>query len=306
VIQPQGQTVSAGGDASFVVGATGTDPLAFQWRLNGADLTGATSTNLTLTNIQSADAGDYAVVAANACGSVTGTVAYLLVTQPGVPASITVQPQSRTNVVGTTATFTVRATGTAPLTYQWRFNNATLAGATSTNLVFSAVQLGDAGDYCVVAANVRMIDDAVAAHTGAALQTQVDVAPVGDVTGEETRVGTFAFSQPEFRVLEDGLPLAAVTVTRTDGNKGAVGLRIALSDGTARFADGDYAGTSLYLQLGDGEISQTVNFAAVLNDDAEVETDETLVLTLSLQAGAPPGAQIGAQNQTVLIIVDNE
>lgn len=37
---------------------------------------------------------------------------------------ITTEPQSRTNVVGTDATFTVLATGTGPLAYQWRFNTA--------------------------------------------------------------------------------------------------------------------------------------------------------------------------------------
>jgi uncharacterized protein (UPF0147 family) len=181
-----------------------------------------------------------------------------------------------------------------------------LSAAEEISRIQGLAQGSIADDLTRVAANVRVIDDAVAAYTGAALQTQVDAAPVGDVTGEETRVGTFAFSQPEFRVLEDGRPLTAVTVTRADGNKGPVGLRIALSDGTARFADGDYAGTSLGLQFGDGEISQTVNLGAVLKDDAEVETDETLLLTLSLQSGAPPQAQIGAQNQVVLTIVDND
>jgi outer membrane protein assembly factor BamB len=181
-----------------------------------------------------------------------------------------------------------------------------LTAAEEVSRIQGLAQGSIADDLALVGAHAKVIDDAVAASTGSALQTQVDAAPVGDVTGAETRVGTFAFSRPEFRVLEDGTSLIAVTVNRTDGNKGPVGLRIALSDGTARFADGDYAGTSVYLQFGDGEISQTVNFGAVLNDDAEVESDETLVLTLSLQSGAPPQAQIGIQNQAVLTVVDND
>ena len=48
--------------------------------------------------------------------------------------SITSQPQSRTNTCGVTATFSLAATGDAPLTYQWRFNGANLSGATGTSL----------------------------------------------------------------------------------------------------------------------------------------------------------------------------
>ena len=50
---------------------------------------------------------------------------------------ITVQPRNQTNVVGTTATFTVEATGTPPLTYQWRsYPNSTLF----TNIPFPYIQ----------------------------------------------------------------------------------------------------------------------------------------------------------------------
>ena len=77
---------------------------------------------------------------------------------PPQPAIIT-QPASRTNEVGTTATFTVTATGTAPLAYQWRVNGASLAnggnvsGAASATLSLANVQLWDAGSYSVVVTN---------------------------------------------------------------------------------------------------------------------------------------------------------
>jgi hypothetical protein len=129
---------------------------------------------------------------------------------------------------------------------------------------------------------------------------------VGDVTGQETRPGTFAFSLPEFRVLEDGTRLSAVKVTRTDGNKWDVALRITLSDGTARHADGDYSATNIDLQFADGQISQTVDLAPVLIDDPQVETNETIYLTLILLPGGPPGTRIGTQNQAVVTIVDND
>ncbi len=70
--------------------------------------------------------------------------------------SILTQPQSQTNVVGTTATFWVEATGTPPLAYQWQKLGAAwsdLAGCTATNLCLTNVQTSHAGDYRVVITN---------------------------------------------------------------------------------------------------------------------------------------------------------
>ena len=181
-----------------------------------------------------------------------------------------------------------------------------LSAAEEISRIQGMAQGSIADDLSLVAANAKLIDDAVAANTGSALQTRVDAAPVGDVTGQETRPGTFAFSLPEFRVLEDGTPLSAVKVTRTDGNKWDVALRITLSDGTARYADGHYSATNIDLRFADGQISQTVDLAPVLMDDSQVETNETIYLTLSLLPGAPPGTRIGTQNQAVVTIVDND
>lgn len=80
---PENQTASVGSTASFSVSATGTPPLQYRWRMNGVDLvdggriSGTTTTNLTLTAIQPADAGDYSVVVSNAYGSVTSSLATL-------------------------------------------------------------------------------------------------------------------------------------------------------------------------------------------------------------------------------------
>jgi hypothetical protein len=181
-----------------------------------------------------------------------------------------------------------------------------LSAAGEISRIQGLAQGSIADNLALVAAKAKAMDDVLAANTGEALQAQVTVAPVGDVTGQETRPGTFAFSQPEFRALEDGTPVSAVTVTRTDGNKWDVPLRITLSDGSARWADGDYAETSLYLQFADGQISQTVDLTAALIDDNQVETNESIHLTLSLLPGAPPQTQIGTQNQAVVTIVDND
>jgi hypothetical protein len=51
----------------------------------------------------------------------------------GMPPTITTQPQNQTVAQGSSATFTVMATGTSPLSYQWMENGMTISGATSAS-----------------------------------------------------------------------------------------------------------------------------------------------------------------------------
>ncbi len=144
-------TIVAGNDAVFSVAATSTTPLTYQWRKNGVSISGATSGTLTLTNVQSTDAGSYSVVVTNLAGNTTGTPATLTVT---VRAAISTQPISQSIIAGSTTTFTVAATGTSPLTYQWRKDGTPILGATNATLTLSSLQSSDAGSYTVAVGNV--------------------------------------------------------------------------------------------------------------------------------------------------------
>lgn len=70
-----------------------------------------------------------------------------------IAPSITTQPQSQSVGVGGSATFTVVATGSAPLSYQWRKDGQNIAGATSATLSLPNVQSANAGSYTVVVTN---------------------------------------------------------------------------------------------------------------------------------------------------------
>ena len=150
VAQPQSSTNVVGTTASFSVTASGTMPLSYQWQSNGTNVSGATSTSLTLNNVQANQAGSYAVVVTNVAGSVTSSSGAI----DGMGAASHCDPApDTTNVVGTTASFSVTASGTAPLSYQWQSNGTNAPGATSTSLTLNNAA-NQAGSYAVVVTNV--------------------------------------------------------------------------------------------------------------------------------------------------------
>jgi endonuclease/exonuclease/phosphatase family metal-dependent hydrolase len=86
--QPQSQTVNAGESATFSVAANGTAPLHYQWKFNGNSLSNATSSVLLLTNVTSANAGDYSVLVSNNAGETNSDIAVLTLNTPAPVASI--------------------------------------------------------------------------------------------------------------------------------------------------------------------------------------------------------------------------
>lgn len=160
---PTAQTVSAGTTAIFNVVANGSATLSYQWRkntqslTNGGNVSGATSATLTLTNVQSADAALYDVIVTNSVSSATSTATAL---QVNAAAPTIVTPPTATSVIaGSTATFTVAARGTTPLTYQWSkdgiplANAGNISGATSATLSVANVSETELGNYTVTISN---------------------------------------------------------------------------------------------------------------------------------------------------------
>ncbi len=86
--QPQSQYVAPASNFTLTVAADGTEPLIYQWRFNGTNISGATSTAYTKTNAQSTDTGSYFVVVTNDSGSATSSVAMLLVIPPDASATV--------------------------------------------------------------------------------------------------------------------------------------------------------------------------------------------------------------------------
>ncbi len=150
---PQSRTVTVGETVTFTVVATGTAPLSYQWRKDGQPLAGQTGATHPLANVQTAQAGSYTVVVSNSAGQITSNPAVLTVNPAAQAPTITTHPQSQRVTAGGTVTFTVLATGTPPLSYQWRKDGQPLAGQTGDTLTLANVQAAQAGSYTVVVSN---------------------------------------------------------------------------------------------------------------------------------------------------------
>jgi hypothetical protein len=144
--QPANQTVTAGQTATFSVAATGTAPLTYQWQKSGANVAGASGTSYTTPATAMSDSGStFDVVVTNPAGNVTSNSATLTVNPAPTAPSITTQPANQTVTAGLTASFTVVATGTAPLSYQWHLNGTNIAGATSASYTTPVTTTANSG-----------------------------------------------------------------------------------------------------------------------------------------------------------------
>ena len=148
---PINQTVFVNSAVTFNVTASGSLPLNYQWNFNGTNIDGATNASLTLANVQTNQAGNYAVQVMNLFGSTNSVAAVLLV---GLQPTIVSQPTNQTLMAGDTTIFDVVANGSMPLSYQWSFNGINLIGATNTSLILTNVQFEQGGNYTVQVTNV--------------------------------------------------------------------------------------------------------------------------------------------------------
>ena len=181
---PANQTVAAGQTATFTVVAGGTAPLSYQWQKNGANITGATSASYTTPITTTADSGSaFAVVVTNTAGTVTSAAATLTVTAAAVAPTITTQPANQTVTAGQTATFTVVAGGTAPLSYQWQKSGVNIAGATSASYTTQVTTTTDSGSTFDV-----VVTNTAGTVTSAAATLTVNAAPTPAIQVNPTSI----------------------------------------------------------------------------------------------------------------------
>jgi hypothetical protein len=244
--QPASQTVTAGQTASFLVAATGTAPLSYQWQKNGANITGATSASYTTPVTTTSDNGaTFAAVVSNTAGSVTSAAAVLTVNAAVVAPSITAQPVNQTVTAGQTATFSVTATGTAPLSYQWQKSGVNIAGATSATYTTPVTAISDNG-----ATFATVVSNTAGSVTSAAATLTVNAVPAPAIQVTPT---SMAFANTVV-----GASLSQPLLIKNTGTA-----TLTISQLTATGSGFSVSGFSLPLNVGAGQqVSVTVVFVA--------------------------------------------
>jgi len=148
VAEPQSATTFLNQGVTFSVTALGSLPFHYIWMRNNEVIPGATAPTFTIQSTQLSDSGDYTVEVSNAAGPVVSAPATLTVLDITIPTIVT-PPQDITVYAGGTANFSVEATGSPNLTYQWQFNGADLPGETRQTLAVLNAQAANEGDYLV-------------------------------------------------------------------------------------------------------------------------------------------------------------
>jgi hypothetical protein len=141
---PQDTGVVKGQTAAFSVTAAGTAPLSYQWKKNGLNVGSDSPSYITPATTMGDNGAKFSVVVTNAAGHAVSNEAILTVTATPVAPTITTQPQDTAVIEGQSATFSVTATGTAPLSYQWKKNGANV-GTNSSIYTTPGTTMADNG-----------------------------------------------------------------------------------------------------------------------------------------------------------------
>jgi len=150
--QSSSKTVCGNQSTTMYVTASGTAPLTYQWYKEANEISGATNNTYTLSSITSNDAASYYCKVSNGCTTVPVSSTAIELTVNTAP-TITTQT-SGINVCETnSATFSITATGTAPITYQWYDANSSISSATNNSYSINSVNASDIGNYYCVATN---------------------------------------------------------------------------------------------------------------------------------------------------------
>jgi hypothetical protein len=182
--------VLAGQPINLSVAATGSTPLSYSWMFQNSLISGATTSNLIINNAQQVNEGIYQAVVANSVGSATSAVISVRVDPAG--PTIASGPASQTLPASSNATFTVTASGSQPLAYQWFFKSAPIPGAGAAQYSLSGIQASNSGSYYVLVSNaIGVATSAVATLTVTPLAPYFTTQPVGaSVSGGSSRTFT--------------------------------------------------------------------------------------------------------------------
>lgn len=184
--QPSGGTLNEGDVAVLGITATGTPTPSYQWRRNGVNVAGATSSTYIFATSRSDNGVAFSCYVSNTAGNVTSTSVYLTVQYT---PSILVQPQSQAITAGSSTAMVLAAIGVPSPSYQWRLNGSNISDGpnygntnASTLLIYNASAL-QAGTYTCAVFNTRgTVVSSSAVLTVGQIATQANYSPVSGTT----------------------------------------------------------------------------------------------------------------------------
>jgi len=205
--------------------------------------------------------------------------------QSNVPPVILYNPSNQTNIVGTTASFSVSADGTGPLVYQWCRNGTNLvnggnvSGATTPTLTLTGVSQSDAANYSAIVSGFGSVTSAPAS-----LSLLTNTFPT--ITSQPSSVTNVAGSTTTFIVAASGL-----------------GLTYQWMQNGAPLVDGAHVSGSLTptLTLTAITSSNAASYSVVVSNSVGAQTSSNAVLTVTYPFpfyepfNYPAGANLGGQ-----------
>ncbi len=256
--QPVSRTVLTGANVAFSAEVSGSPAPHLQWLKGSTPLDGQTSATLTLSNVRPSDSGQYTLRASNeaAVAGVLSDTVTLTVSDPAAP-SFTTQPVSKTANAGASVSFTAAVSGTPAPALQWYKGDALLEGQTSATLTFAHVQLSDAGDYTLRAANGigagEVVSDTVTLTVNALSAPVFSVQPVSQTVVSGGNVS--------FSAVVSGNPAPALQWYKGDvALEGQTSATLTLAD-VRLSAAGDYTLIATNSSAPNGIASSTVSLA---------------------------------------------
>ena len=256
--------------------ATGTNGTAFSYRITtGPDaantfsaaplpsgLTCAPTTGR-ITGTPTATGAFTVLLTASDSGSpsrtVTKNLALTILSGAPSPPGITTQPTSRTSTNGGSATFTVVASGSATLRYQWWTNGVELTGATNSTLTLSSITTNHVGNYAVV------ITNSVGSITSSTAVLTVLVPP--SITTQPSNQSVTEGASPSFTVVAAGTATLGYQWRKSGVNVGGA--------------------TSATLSFPSVTIGQAGSYTVVVTNSAGSITSSAVTLTVSAAPVAP-------------------
>ena len=275
-------TVNQGSSTTLSITATGTAP-TYQWYLGSTAIAGATSSTYSITSASSASAGSYSCVVSNTLGSVTSTPVVVSVI---ITPTITSNPISQLVRSGTSATFTVSASGTSP-TYQWNLNGTPIPGATSASYTVTA-STSNTGNYTCTIKNAAGSVTTPAATLTLNTTHLANLSSRAVVGASNLTVGFVSTGSVSKSILlrGDGPSLANYGVTGVLANPV---LTLYNSSGTSLVSNSTWGGSSnissIFTQVGAFPLTTASN-DAVLNQSLSSGTYSAIVTGVNSSTGA--------------------